>query len=351
MKKFFLSLAILPLSAIATDGYLCSDCTSQTAAQSVALRDHVPKLICVNPNPDFELELGGKLVCGSTPNKIALVNPNSGQVFTFSVGHLAANNQPHLFNHSISDNDRNLFSAAGIIYKNFKVAVDGVNQSRLNEISGNTQTSRSNTCPDNTALAALVDPNKMVALENQIRAQLMGNSVAMGNIQTELNRNDAFGSISDLGITVGNGFGQILVNNSKTDPITRIHWGFRESEGGEFLSDFLLFDIKKLRNDLGSEPIILDITLNDLSRVAGDYTISHLKGKYGPVQFEDPCIVDKLEQLGLTGEFKNSQGGPTQFPDDHNQQPEGGGSIETCTIYFYQSGRLLYVFRLLGRCT
>ncbi len=105
------------------------------------------------------------------------------------------------------------------------------------------------------------------------------------------------------------------------------------------MTDYLLFDLRIMKNDNIAATPIIDLTLNDLSVVAGGYTLAQLKGKNGPLAFTDPCILSKLKTLRESGDFKNSSGGPSNFSNigENTGGPSGGG-YQTCTVYFYQGG-------------
>ncbi|MBO2680546.1 hypothetical protein I6M56_17080 [Shewanella algae] len=364
MKKIFLLLmGILPFSSMATQNYLCSSCTNDASARQFAVKNFTPRLNCY-PEDRTQPMTPDNMICGSTSNKIALVNPNTGVVYSFSVGHGfdGISYEATTWPFAITSEKKSLLSDAGLAYGALKKSVveqnkirrdeigiisAGINQVGLYDSNQDGSSGVSSGCPTDTALAAIVDPNKLTDIENKLKSDIVNGTPLLKNVHAVLSKNGSSVDINDVQVNLSNRLGTVGLKYTSKDPSLSLQFGFRQSEGGGFMTDYLLFDLRIMKNDNIAATPIIDLTLNDLSVVAGGYTLAQLKGKNGPLAFTDPCILSKLKTLRESGDFRNSSGGPSNFSNigENTGGPSGGG-YQTCTVYFYQGGALKYVFRV-----
>ncbi|WP_345862678.1 hypothetical protein [Shewanella algae] len=101
----------------------------------------------------------------------------------------------------------------------------------------------------------------------------------MKNVHAVLSKNGSSVDINDVQVNLSNRLGTVGLKYTSKDPSLLLQFGFRQSEGGGFMTDYLLFDLRTMKNDNIAATPIIDLTLNDLSVVAGGYTLAQLKGK------------------------------------------------------------------------
>jgi hypothetical protein len=346
------SLFMLSPFIFADEAYFCEECVSSSTAQQIAKTRYSPRLKCHAPDPSTPMT-PDNAVCGSISRSIILVNPNTNAVYSYEVGH---SNQAPLYpvqawNNVLSQQAIEGYSKVAeyfLVYENgLKLATSAaLSSTSLSKVTSLSPASNTASCPTDTALSTLVDPNKMAALEDKMTLAIMlGIKGSPGHsVLDDINHS---GRISNVGASVtyrGANYNTAWSDSTKKPMIA---WPFSNSETNKSIKDFLLFSVDKLRNDPNNIPI-LRYTLNDDSRIAG-MKISQLKGTHGPLEITNPCVLDKLAQLNLSGEFRNAGGEAVEFNGSTSAGSAGGGS--TCTIYFYQSGRLLYMFRLpMSQC-
>lgn len=110
-------MGILPFSSMATQNYLCSSCTNDASARQFAVKNFTPRLNCY-PEDRTQPMTPDNMICGSTSNKIALVNPNTGVVYSFSVGHEfdGISYEATTWPFAITSEQKSLLSDAGLAY-------------------------------------------------------------------------------------------------------------------------------------------------------------------------------------------------------------------------------------------
>lgn len=340
----------MPLQA--TSALFCEGCTSAATAREEAMR-HAPLLHCYSPNPD-EFMTPENQVCTSAAKKLVLANPNSRQLYTFLVGHETS------FPWSVtvtpaqlSTEQRDNYLKTIDFYNDFKQAVEAAQQ-QLNQNSFRRPSTlvvpmSAEQCPENTALNTLISPEKMQALEDWITYAIMQN--LQGNVQTYF---ETGARLNSVGITIA-GTGATIAWNERT----RRPYFIQQYQESEVPFDGVFRDTLVLEMELtgfsGNVPSIR-FTVDGSSRVAG-YSLARWQGQAGSpggVTVTNSCVQERLAQLRHVpgGEFRRPDGSPSGFGGGGTPLPSDGGSgIETCTIYFYQSGRLLYVFAVpIGQC-
>lgn len=344
----FIGAFSLSCNVKASDALFCEHCTSDTVAKQEAAI-HAPNLYCQSPNPD-EFMTPGNQFCYSTQKRVVLVNPDTKILYSYSVGHLQA--EP--WNVTVTPVTLTAAQKAGYLkvvnfYNDYQSAVSEVeyvlNMDARSQWTGRTVVStadNSTECPIDTALDFFTDPSKMTLLRDTIILQLA--TSLNGNI------NDYFDSgaqVNNVGVSIlGNGF-SIGWNAATKKPI--FIKSFSHSELPSSFDDTLIFEMDLIGFSANGLPQIR-FKLNDASRVAG-YQIADLKGDFGPLPITDSCVLQKLQKLTIDGEFLDKDGKPV-FIGGADTTPGtpgtgGGGNHVTCTVYFYQSGKLLYIFRTM----
>ena len=341
-------MVAMPLQA--TSALFCEGCTSAATAREEARR-HAPPLHCYSPNPD-EFMTPENQVCTSAAKKLVLANPNSRQLYTFLVGHETS------FPWSVtvtpaqlSTEQRDNYLKTIDFYNDFKQAVEAaqqqLNQNSFRHPSTMVVPMSAEQCPVNTALNTLASPEKMSATQDWITYAIMQNF--QGNVHTYF---ETGARLNSVGITIAGTGGTIAWNERTRRPYFIQQYTESEVPFDGVFRDVLVFEME-LTGFSGNVPTIR-FKVDDSSRVAG-HNLPSFRGDYGGLTITNPCVQERLAQLRHVpgGEFRRPDGSPSGFglgggapvPDG------GGGSLETCTIYFYQSGRLLYVFAVpMGQC-
>jgi len=347
MFKTFLLLIVIsiPLSTYAEEAFFCKECTSSENAKSIAKLKYAPKLQCNSSDP-FSPPTPDDAICGSVARNIILVNPEKKSIYSYRVGH--SNQAPRYpvmaWDRALSNQD---ISGYSMVAEYLATYESGIQIATSNAYISKSNTSYvasrpgTTTCPTDTALSTLVNPNEMSNLEDLMTLSIMvgmENSPGYG-VMDKLESSSI--SNTGAGITFGRTNYNVAWSDTTKKPI--ITWPFANSEELSSIKDYLLFDIESLGRDHNNVPI-LKFSLSDESRVAG-VKLSHLRGKHGPLTITNPCVLNRLGELNDTGQFRNAAGIEDQF---NGSTIPANGSIETCTWYFYQSGRLLYIFNSAG---
>lgn len=342
-------LVAQPLQA--ATALFCENCTSNATAQEEARR-HAPALHCYAPNPD-EFMTPDNQVCFSAAKKLVLANPNSRQLYTYMVGHQSSSPwSVTVSSAQLSAEETENYLKTIDFYNDYKQAVEAaqqqLNQSSFTLPSAAVAPMSASQCPENTALNTLINPDKMQGLEDWITYSIMQNF--QGNVHDYF---DTGARVNSVGITIAGTGGTIGWNERTRRPY--FIQGFNESEvpfDGVF-QDTLVLEME-LAGFNGNVPNIL-FKVHGSSRVAG-YSLARWQGQSGSpggVTVTNSCVQERLAQLANVpgGEFRRPDGTPSGFGPGAPVPGDGGGNFETCTIYFYQSGRLLYVFAVpMGQC-
>ena len=330
---------------------ICSDCSTEAKAQQFA-KSMANPLQC---SPVF----GQDMSCTSQTKTVLFVDKASGQVYQYQVYHQPAapwstqvkriNLHPDQeegfriltqfyrdVNSSIVASSKTVAALLGTHRQN--------NQTVQNQATVSPQTT--DTCPADTALAALLDPNQLEDIQTNATVQI-GTNLLNKNNQINLNPvkiNDSYsltfkGFSSNISATGGNRTPSFAVTFTSTERITSI-------------SDYLVYGVSIVGYDLQNMPII-NYTLSDASRIAG-YSLGALKGQNGPLLIDNSCIQDRLDQAVAQGVVtsvstpiagSSGGGGGSSGGTGIGGIPTGGGG--GCQIVdFFQGGQRLYTFRI-----
>jgi hypothetical protein len=321
---------------------ICGNCSTESAALSFAKSKTNP-LEC---SPVF----GADITCKSRSKIVTFVDANSGQAYKYNVFHestppwnvqaekvaLTADRKESFrrlmafindTNNSISEASSDIDQLIGIL--------------ALKSPRGDVSLNSTETCPANTALNTLTNPNTLDFIQERASIEI-GTRMISKNNDINLNPvkiNNSW-SLSFKGLS-----STIFADSASRNPSFIVT--FNESERVGSRKDFFAYSVNILGFDEQNIPII-NFTLSDASRVAG-YTLGALKGNNGPLEITNECVQEKFEEAVNAGVLTSrstpvggSGGGISESP------PDGGGSYQpSCQIVdFYQSGRRLYTFRL-----
>ncbi|WP_299808640.1 hypothetical protein [uncultured Shewanella sp.] len=162
-KFLLLTLIFICLSIKADEAFFCKECTSLENAKDIAKLKYAPKLQCNSTDP-ISPPTPDNSTCGSIARNIILVNPTTKDVYSFRVGH---SNQAPFYPAMAWSRDLSAQDVSGYAmvaeylstYKNgIQIATSNANLSK-SSISFSSSGSDTATCPTDTALSTLVDPN------------------------------------------------------------------------------------------------------------------------------------------------------------------------------------------------
>lgn len=340
LKIFLIVISICILLSIkaqasSREAILCESCIDLDSAVQIA-KSYSPNLQC---SSKFDEDIS----CWSDTATINLINPVDGKTYSFSVYHKDSAPWEVVAKSSALNSDAKfVYMQAALFHKNLIASIDEVlTQNAFVEKSYQMTDASSNTCPSDTALSTLSDPNKLERLKSVITAEIGMNLISKQNESNLLPRAYASG----YGLTY-KGLNYNVSHQPQGQKPVYVKT-YSESENSGSLKDALLFFVNILGYDSNRMPIV-DLELSDASRVAG-FTLSGLKGGNGPLTIDNQCIKDKLEQLVNLG-LLTMEVTPINGSGGGGGGESGGGSggsfQPSCTIIkFYQGGRLLYTFR------
>lgn len=353
MKTRLFKLILLSFLAIgaavsvsAETAIVCEDCDNVDSAVAFA-KSKANQLEC---SPMFGFDVS----CQSRNKVITFVDANSGQAYKYNVYHdrfppwdvqadrisLSSDREESFRKLMGFINDTN--EAIREASSEFEYSAGYANQ---NYVSASTFSAYSSTdsCPSDTALSALVDPNALDFIKEKASIEI-GTRIISRNNDINLNPiklNNSW-SINFRGLS------STIVADS---PIRKASFivTFDESERPSSRKDFFAYSVDILGFDEQNLPII-NFTLTDASRVAG-YSLGALRGNDGPLKITNECIQEKFEQAvenGILGAKVTTVGGSGGGGLPETPSSGGGGSYQpSCQIIeFSQGGRLLYVFRI-----
>lgn len=338
------------LSATQSEAFFCKQCTSKEVARTIAKNEHINPKKCYPENPNRPMSFDN-MICGSVHKDVVLVNPDTKAVYSFLLGHSKV---APMFSALALDRELNQSQIEGyqaVVDYNaaLNYAVSNIQNHTVYK-NGSNYISSSESCPDDTALSILVDPNKMELLKDLMTTSLMLN---LKNSPTSgvLDAMDDSGRVATN--SVGINFRGVNYSLQYTEQTKKpfIVWEFEQSEKVSSFKDALVFNIEFYAYNSNNVPLIRYSVVDEASRAAG-MSLSSLKGsEFGPSIIENASTLDKLAELNETGTFTNSNGGTLGFNGSGgatNTVINGvGGSGATCTVVFVQQGTGdSYTFRL-----
>lgn len=346
MRAIFLLCCLVGTAVQAEEAFICKKCTSEPMARQEALL-YTPTLYCHSPSPDEIMTIENQ-VCYSTAKKVVLVNPDSKNIYVYSVSHLqAAPWSVQVATSSVTSQKMTDYVKAVDFYNDYNSAVTEAQRELNSEVaqywashsvssSVGSLNDAAATCPSDTALDYFTDPLKLTALQDVVTLQLATGLKGSLNdyFQSGAQINSAGVSLLGAGINLG------WSNETKKPVFIK---SFSHSELPSSLDDTIIFDMDLVGFSASGSPQIL-FSLNDASRLAG-YQLSALKGNFGALPITNACVLEKLQRLANSGQFRNPDGSASTFAtNDYSGVVSGGGAMMTCRFDFFQSGRLLYVF-------
>lgn len=361
MLRFILAILLSAQANMshAETAEICSDCATETKAQQFATS-------MANPLQCSPV-LGEDVSCSSQPKTVLFVDKTSGQAFKYQVSHQATppwNVQAQRL--SMPPDQEESFRILTRFYRDMNEAISDASMNVEQLLSGNRKAAvvsaasskhngvvslqTSSTCPSDTALAALLDPNKLRDIQTQATIQIGTNLLSQNN---EINLNPR--KINNTYSLTFKGFSSSLsaTGTNRSPPFAAT---FSNSERITSLSDYLVWDVSIVGYDFQNMPIV-NYTLNDASRVAG-YSLGALKGQSGPLLIDNACIEERLDQAVAQGVVTSSStpvggsgggsGAPKVTGNDSSTGgiPTGGGGGGCQIVDFFQGGQRLYTFRI-----
>ena len=335
MNKFLLFLVLFTFDVLAQKAYFCRGCNDEASAKTQALQ-YVPELRC-DFDPILLPELGDSAAaCRSEVIRVVLINPLSpSKVYAFYVGHNAASPyRPFAELDALTYAERIKYSDVSMAYTRVSQGILQAQQiSVTSENSDGLFSASVSSCPQNTALDVLTDPQKMEDLKIRTRLAVgLGLGDGQGIDLSKVNWNG-----------VGFSYKGVSVNWSATTKQLIFSRSFELSEVSGPISDVLVFKLEYLGVDSKNNLPLLNFELNSSSIVAG-MTLSGLQGQFGALAITNSCILEKLERLEEQGEFRDGRGSPVELTP-----PSGGAaddSPDLCIYDFYNSrGEREYTFR------
>ena len=328
-------------------GFLCEHCTSISDAKAL-VTPYGPGMEC---NADS---------CMPFPAiNFYVVNPNSGDVFTLQAKRsFISPYRLDVFSKSFAADPRQLYNETYEFYTlwhdyiNSQPASDASTISGLSSYADQGQSCSkgsfgilADTCPENTALATLLDANKMARLHTSARVDLMaGLSSYQAGRLSELTAKNAKGDEGVYSLTLKGLTSSLKSPDSPTETYPYYSVTFNEMEQPNIVSDNLVFKVGFRGLDANNVPLI-SLTLDEAaSTVGGGYTVEALGGAHGTLTIENDCLLARLGQLSSIGSVTQtpigggeSPGGGTGGGSGGSIGGDGGGS-EFCTFTFRQDG-------------
>ncbi|MFY8274662.1 hypothetical protein AAEU32_11120 [Pseudoalteromonas sp. SSDWG2] len=324
MNKFILSGLLLSTAVFAEqNAYLCDSCVSIDAAKQVA-KTFSPSLKC---SPTFNEDI----YCYSDTKNITLIDTTSGQSYSFNVHHSDVAPWPILAQ-EIPVNSDTAYAYREIAKTHFDLlqAIKNAQTQSTKHYDEYADTSYSNsaTCPQITALTTLTDPAKLNALKSNITASI---ELSM----SQINQQNVLPDSTSEGYSLQLGPISYSANKLPTTREQAYVVTYDDSERPMPIKDVLAFEVDILGYDSNNKPVLV-LSVSDASRVAG-YTLPGLRGDYGAIEVDNTCVENNLDRLTEAGIISK-------------ESEIIGGSFEpSCKlVQFYQSGKLLYRFRVCG---
>ncbi|AXV66069.1 hypothetical protein D0907_12700 [Pseudoalteromonas lipolytica] len=352
MKVILISLLCLysfsGVADIQSEAFFCKQCTSKDIARTIAKNEYVNPKKCYPEDPNRPMN-DANMICSSVQKNVVLVNPDTKAVYSFLLGH---SNVAPIFptlalDMTLSQNQIEGYQAVVDYNAALNYAVSNIqnykaiNSQYLMTFNAKaTRTSSSASCPDNSALSIIVEPNKINQLKELMNLSLMFNLESSPSADV-LDRINNSGRVSSTSVGVNlMGVNFTVQYTDETKKPTLI-WEFEQSEKESSFKDGLVFDYEIYLHDSNGAPRARYTIIDEASRVAG-MTLSALKGHdAGPSVIDNECTLDKLAELNETGMFTNSNGDVLGFNGSDgatNTVINGAGSGRTCTIFFQQYG-------------
>lgn len=333
-----------------TEAHFCKRCTSAGIAQQEA-QYYAPELICQSGIPGVPMTPGNQ-VCDSNPKRVVLVSPSNRQLYSYMLDR--NQNAPYeLFINptQLNAQEQREYLLGIDFYNELSKGIQYATQ-QLHQVAHTSQSqpfslsSTSNiqaTCPQNTALSTLVDPTKMEMLKNRITRNIKDGTG--GKVEDYFQRGVRLNS---AGITIPTGAGiSFGWDNASKIPNAVVQFDNTEWHDAYGQKDALIFEMQ-LAQVLQNGDVYFKYSLHDASKIAG-ISLSGWKGAHGAIKHTNQCILEQLAKLkDAGGDFRRPDGSASAFGGAGWTAPGSGdsGIIQTCTIHFYQSGQLLYVFRV-----
>jgi len=340
---FFVSLFLCTF-VYAETAIICDNCSTESTALSFA-KSKANQIECSSA-------FSSKKTCQSQSKIVTFVDFSSGKAYKYNVFHESTYPWNVKAEKMILTTDRKeSFKKLIFFIKDINNSISEasselgrvVGSSYLNSLQKSTYSKSAETCPVNTALSALTNPNTLDFIQDRASIEIGTRMISKNN---DINLNPV--KINNSWTLNFKGFNStIIADGAKRNPSFVV--SFNDSERTSSRQDFFAYSVNILGYDEQSIPII-NFTLSDSSRVSG-YALGALKGNNGPLEITNKCVQEKFEEAVNAGvltsratPISGSGGGIPESPSIGS----GSGSYQpSCQIIdFHQNGIRLYTFRL-----
>lgn len=304
----------------ANNAHLCATCSTESSALEFAIKiatNQANTLVC---SPHFD----SNIQCHSRNKEVTVIDESTGNAYRFNVYQqlrapwaikadrltLSSDAQEayRILVQFHEDLNASIEEASGTASSTFGASAnDGLSTAEKSKLTAKGNTPWDSACPTDTALATLLDPNKLSDARTEAQ-------VAIGNPRTE----------------------SYILN-------------FSESERPSSIFDRLVFSVDVVGYDT-NDTVIASFEINEgASRVAG-YSLSSLRGNNKPLLIDNACIEKRFEQAAALGIVAmTSTDIESDSPVDENEgfPLHQGESGSTCKLKdFYQGQRRKYSYRV-----
>lgn len=336
---FCTSLTLVATDSIAVtiDAKFCSNCTNTQEARAEAMK-YAPPLQCTTNGQAF---FGPDLSCTSTPKSVIFVNPDTDQVFSFTVSH----QDYGPWGLVVTQQSLSLDVIDGLVLaskktRDFRQSLDLLNDNNFFVVQG-AITNNMSECPIDTALHTLSQPNFLNDAE--IRARL---AVAEGwdRVKNDSTIFSKFGiGLQYKGIGIN-----VELDPSSQQPMVLVETYYNSEVESPF-NDYLVYNITKI-SDTGPDSLpIVELSLSTSSRIAGvsinsGRTKAFVNSICAKKKFE--AWVNNDTQATLVNEGGGNGGGfgvtDPNIPNDGNII--GAGNCSTIIYRQHGNNPVVYTF-------
>ncbi|WDE06119.1 hypothetical protein SG34_004090 [Thalassomonas viridans] len=300
------------------EGHICNYCTTYEQFRAIAY-NRAPGIDCENASTCWPL----------APKNFFIINPKTGQYLMLHAKR--ASFAPHaisVYEKEFPAPEKASYETLYEFYQLWHNYIRDLPSLNAADVPGLQMGLYAETCPANTALATLVDSNKMSDLVSAVRLEI---TAGIKDYQTgRLSEIAAHGPVKNENTWALNFHG---INSTLKEPSAGVTYPyyiatFDEMERPAPASDNLTFKVE-FRGLNHNDQAVVSLDLDPgSSYVGGGYTISQLDGQFGALRITDPCVLAKLDQLKALGGVSSSpvSGGDT------------GGNGQYCNYTFRQSG-------------
>lgn len=332
IKTILLVVPFLALAVNAKTAMICLKCQNPVQAQAAAIEQ-----------ANFAQCIHG-LHCDTGSKEVTLVDFKTEELYKFNLYREKVSPwKTRVETVAIGPDESYALTSLIKFYKALQSTIrDASDNSSSNFAANYNANSVIASCPQNTALVTLLDPNKLRELSS-LATLAIASDLASKSDQYHLNAktdgNTATLSYKGIGYSIN----LDERSNSLTAGIAGIPaftQTFTESERKTPLNDYLAFNVSIIGYSDKNLPLV-NFTLNDAARVGG-YSLAGLKATHGPLLIDNDCIKNHFAKAVRSGIFTSKHIPLTGAGLNANAPSQAGN----CRVSdFYHSGLKVYSFR------